>query len=147
MRGSCRTTCDLEAQRPKPIYLLPRRECEAAVALPATYKPGRRNRHTCRCRQEDEVVIPAALLPGCRRRPTCCLAVDARRLLPFCDLEARRPKSSYSPPRRGCEAAVVYLPPCRGCEEVSTYLPPGGRRLSCRLAVDARRRSHCLRPG
>ena len=158
-RGGRRHTCCLDARMLQSSYLLPRRRCEAAVALPATFKPGSRSRLTCclavdarrlshflrRSSPEAEVVLPAAS-PWMR---DCCRTA--------CDIEDRRPKSFYLPPRRGCEAALVlpaalkpkssYLPPCRGCEEVSTYLPPGGRRLSCCLAVDARRRSHCLRPG
>ena len=92
---------------PKTSYLLPRRVCEAAVALPPTFKPGSQG------------------------RLTCCLVVDAGRLSHYCDLDAvvvipaaslwmrgggrltcRRedywmPKSFYLPPRRGCEAAVA----------------------------------------
>ena len=107
-------SCDLEARRPKSSYLPPRRGCETAVALPATLKHGGRSRLNRR------------------------LAVDARRLSPSCDLEARRPKSSYLPPRRGCETAVA-LP---------ATLKPGGRsRLNRRLAVDARRLSPTCRLG
>ena len=68
-----------------------------------------------------------------------------------CDIEDRRTLSTYLPPRRGYEAAVVYLPPCRGCEaaveQSATWMAEGRSRLTRRLVVDARRLSHYLRPG
>ena len=151
---------------PQSTYLPPRRRCEAAVALPATLKPGCRSRFTC--------CLDLEITEG-RSGPTCCLVMNARRLssyLLLCCLNAavvllaalpsmqggglltcrpgvdQRPKSSYSPPRRGYEAAIVYLPPCRGCETavaLPATLKTGGRsRSTCRLALDARRLSSYL---
>ena len=190
MRGGCRTTCDLEARSPKSSYSPPRGGCEAAVALPATLKPEGRSLPTCRLAvdarrlshflrrssPEEEVALSIGpeFIEG-RSRSFCRLAVDARRLSHYCDLEARSPKSSYSPHRRGCEAAVAlpatwmpgcrcrhtcllavdarrpssYLLPRRGCEAAvalpATWMPGCRCRHTCCLAEDARRLSHNLR--
>ena len=79
-----------------------------------------------------------------------------------CDLDDRRAKWSYSPPRRGCEAAVtlpatlkpksIYLLPRRGCEAAVnllaalTWKPRRRSRPTYRLAVEARRLSTYLPP-
>ena len=166
MRGGCRTFCDVQARRPKSSYLLPRHVCEAAVGKLAVMTWSSLEAavvYLLPCRGcKAAAALPAALQPGSRSRPTCCLAVDARRLshflrrsspetkvvLPaaspwmrggcrtFCDVQARRPKSSYLLPRRGCEAAVALS---------ATFKPGDQSRPTCCLAVDARRLSHFLR--
>ena len=109
---------------PQSTYLPPRRRCEAAVALPATLKPGCRSRFTC--------CLDLEITEG-RSGPTCCLVMNARRLssylllcclnaavvllaaLPWmrggdrlaCDLVDRRAKWSYLLPRHRCEAVLA----------------------------------------
>ena len=143
MRGGCRTACDLEAVegrsrltcRPgvdlssESSYPLPRRGCEAAVALPATWMLG------------DELITSAALpciRGGCRF--TCRIAVEIiggdSHLFAASPVDARRP-SSYL--LSGCPDAAVVIP-------ASSRTTGGGCRLACRLAVDARRLSHYRRP-
>ena len=71
MQGGGRLTCCSTAWMPQSTYLPPRRRCEAAVALPATLKPGCRSRFTC--------CLDLEITEG-RSGPTCCLVMYARRL-------------------------------------------------------------------
>ena len=122
MRGGCRLPATF---KPKWSYLLPRRGCEAAVALPVVAKT-----------------------TGCRSRFTCRLAVNARRLSrclrPGVDL---RPKSFYLPPCCGCEAAVAFLRP--GCPKAEVDIPAaspwmrGGCRLPATYKPGTRNRYSC----
>ena len=155
MRGGCRTACDVEARRPKSIYLPPCRGYEAAVALPATLKPGGRSRPTCcldleiterpqwtylplRRRSEAAFVIPSASMPGCCSRRVCLLKDNWRRM------------SSNLPPRRGCEAAVAIPATWMLGDELitSAALPcmRGGCRFTCRLEYYWRTLSTYLPP-
>ena len=124
MRGGCRTSCDVQARKPKSSYLLPRRRCEAAVALHATFKPGSRS------------------------RLTCCLAVDARRLSSYlptrhgCEAAVGKLAVMTWKPRRRSRLTRRLAVDAR---RLSANLRTGGLcRPKCHLAVDARRRSPYL---
>ena len=193
-RSRSRHTCGIVLWTTQSPYLLPRRGCEAAVDIHAASKTtGGGYCPTCRRRSSEAAVdIPAAstttgggYCPTCRRRSSeaavdipasskttggcsrllCCLAVNARRRMPYLptrrQLEAAlvlhaaddhwRPQSTYLLPRRGCEAADAL--PCLRDDNwrwLSFYLPQtiiGGRnRPTCCLAVDARRLSTYMPP-
>ena len=103
MRGGCRNACDLDAQKPKSIYLPPRRECEAVLVLPAAWR-------IC----EAALVLPAALkTTGGRSRLTSRLAQDARRrspyLSPYCLDAATDLPAASSRIRGACRLLAALL--------------------------------------
>ena len=142
---------------PKSSNSPPRRGCEAADALPAALKTTRgSSRPTCRRRNTCRLVVERG-----GGRLTCCLDDNSRQQSTYL------PKTSYLPPRRGCEAAVAlpdawmpkssYSPPRRGCAAADALpaalkttrgssRPTCRRRNTCRLVVDARRRTPYLLP-
>ena len=120
-------------------YLLSRPGCKAAIDTPATFTSRCRSRPTCRlvvdarrlstylpaylpavCRPEDEADLPAA-----------SLWMRGGSLL-TCELDAEVVLPAASPWMRG------------GCRTICD-LEAWRSRLTCRLAVDARRLSHYLR--
>ena len=153
-RFTCRHVVNVRQQS---TYLPPRRGCEAAVNLLADLLPGWRSRPTCRLgwRSPKAAVVLLAALAGDHRRPQSSYLPPCRGYEAAVDLpatwEARRPKSSYLPPRRGCEAAVAQPATSKNKSRsrLTCCLVENTRRLSstCRLALDARRLSHRLRPG
>ena len=122
---------------PRSLYLPHRLGCEAAVALPCLLEDNRRPQST--------------YLPPCRK----CEAADA---LPCLREDNWRPAiaipaastttgggSRPTGRRRSLEAQSIYLLPRSGCEasvdlHASMKKTGGGNRLTCCLAVDARRR-------
>ena len=116
MRGGCRNACDLDAQKPKSIYLPPRRECEAVLVLPAAWR-------ICEAALvlpaawricEAALVLPAALkTTGGRSRLTSRLAQDARRrspyLSPYCLDAATDLPAASSRIRGACRLLAALL--------------------------------------